>query len=171
MLETERLRLRGHELEDFPIILGIWTDPKVALHVSKQPLTEEKIWTKFLRKSGHWALLGCGYWIVEDKADRRVIGEVGFGEFKREITPSIRGEPEIGWGFAASEHGNGYATEAANAAVKWGDAHFAAEHMSCIVNVANTASIRVAEKAGFEITASAVYQGEDIFICHRKIVR
>ena len=68
VLETERLKLRGHRLDDFIASAAMWADPNVTRHIGGKPLTEEESWTKFLRYVGHWALLGFGYWVVEEKA-------------------------------------------------------------------------------------------------------
>ena len=68
VLETERLKLRGHRLDDFSASAAMWADPNVTRHIGGQPLTEEEAWTRFLRYAGHWNLLGFGYWAVEEKA-------------------------------------------------------------------------------------------------------
>ena len=36
-----------------------------------------------------WATLGFGYWAVEAKDDGRLLGQVGFADFKRDMEPSI----------------------------------------------------------------------------------
>jgi hypothetical protein len=32
---------------------------------------------------GHWALMGFGYWVIEEKATGEFVGDVGFADFKR----------------------------------------------------------------------------------------
>lgn len=168
VLETERLTMRGPETDDFPAFAAMWADRKVVEHITKDPLSEEDSWSGFLRIAGHWPMMGYGYWMVVEKETGAVIGEVGFVDFKRNMTPSLKGEPEIGWVFGRAAHGKGYATEAARAAVEWGDAHFGGARMSCIVNTPHIASIRVAEKCGFEETARTVYKGDEIVVLHRE---
>ncbi len=167
-LETARLRLRGHRLDDFPAIRAMWRDPAVTKYIDGKPRAEEECWLKFLRATGFWAHLGYGYWIIEEKASGAIVGETGFGDFKREMTPSLRGEPEIGWALAAPFHGKGYGYEAARAAVAWGDANKIPAPMSCIIGPENTASIRIAEKCGFIETARTTYHGDDIIVLHRR---
>ncbi len=171
VVETVRLRLRRQRLEDFPDILAMWRSPQVARYVSGEPQTEETIWTKFLRKIGHWRLLGFGYWVVEDKASGCFLGEAGFGEYKRDLHPSLVGEPEIGWAFAGSAHGQGYATEAARAALNWADENFGQIRLSCMIGVENSPSLRVATKCGFEETRRALYHGDEVVILHRDVRR
>jgi len=167
-LETERLVLRGHRLEDFPAIRDIWANPQVTKYISGKPRPQEECWLKFLRATAFWVHLGYGYWVVEEKATGAIAGEVGFGEFKREIAPSNLGEPDIGWALAADHHGKGYGLEAARAAIAWGDANKIGSPMSCIVNVANIPSIRIAERLGFVETTRTDYHGSDVILFHRR---
>ena len=90
VIETERLRLRGHGLDDHASSYALWNDPLVYRYITGAPMAESDSWAKLLRYAGHWALLGFGYWLVEEKATGRFVGEVGFGDFKREIEPSIK---------------------------------------------------------------------------------
>jgi RimJ/RimL family protein N-acetyltransferase len=76
ILETERLRLRGHRLDDFVQCAAMWADRNVTRHIGGKPLTEEESWTRLLRYVGHWALLGFGYWVAEEKASGNFVGEI-----------------------------------------------------------------------------------------------
>jgi RimJ/RimL family protein N-acetyltransferase len=57
--------------------------------------------------------------------------------------------PEMGWVMAPHSHGKGYATEAARAAIAWGERHFGGRRTACIIAPENEPSLRVAEKCGF----------------------
>src|SRR5213595_1094454 len=166
VIETERLRLRGHRLTDFPDSVALWSDPVITRFTAGKRLSEEEVWARLLRYVGHWAWLGFGYWVVEEKSTGRFAGEVGFSDWKREITPSLQGLPELGWVLSSRVHGQGYATEAAQAAIHWAHAHFRkrtsssasagcenpvapelrSARMTCIIHPENAGSIRVAEK-------------------------
>jgi RimJ/RimL family protein N-acetyltransferase len=159
ILETERLKLRGHRLEDFECCAAMWADPGVTRYIGGKPLTEEESWARLLRYAGHWALMGFGYWVAEEKATGSFVGEVGFADYKRDLTPSLKGVPEIGWVLASSAHGRGYATEAVRAAVEWGDRNFHTDRTACIIAPENLASIRVAEKCGYRKSQVATYKG------------
>src|SRR5260370_9947673 len=144
ILETERLKLRGHRLDDFTHSAAMWADPTVTRHIGGKPLTEEESWARLLGYVGHWALLGFGYWVAEEKATGNFVGEIGFADYKRDLEPSLKGVPEIGWVLASPAHGRGYATEALRAVVAWGDAHFQSIPTACIIDPENLTSIRVA---------------------------
>jgi RimJ/RimL family protein N-acetyltransferase len=187
VIETERLRLRGHLLQDFPDSAALWADPLVTRFIGGKPLSEEEVWARVLRYVGHWAWMGFGYWVVEERSTGRFAGEVGFADWKRDIEPSLQGLHELGWVLASSVHGMGYATEAVRAAIAWGEAHFdatssAAKHASaqrpvapqlgaarmvCIIDPDNTRSIRVAEKCGFKEVQHASYKGEPTILLAR----
>ena len=158
VLETERLRLRGHRLDDFADCAAMWADPVVTRYIGGKPLTEEEAWTKFLRYAGHWSLLGFGYWVAEEKATGTFVGEIGFADYKREIEPPLKGVPEIGWVLASAAHGKGYATEAVRGAVQWGDGHFNSARTACIIAPDNLASIHVVEKCGYRQSGVTTYK-------------
>jgi RimJ/RimL family protein N-acetyltransferase len=159
VIETARLILRGHRTADFEPSVAMWADPRITRYLRDKPFTEEETWTRFLRYLGHWALLGFGYWAAEEKASASFVGELGFADYKREISPSLKGIPEIGWVFAAHSHGKGYASEAALAVTAWGDTKFGSAKTACIIDPENTASVRVAEKCGYRHFTSTTYHG------------
>ncbi len=166
-IDTERLALRGHRLEDFKESLALWRDPVVTRHIGGVPLGEEEVWTRLLRYAGHWSLLGFGYWVVRERASGRFVGEVGFADYRREIQPPLGGAPEAGWVMAPWAHGKGFATEAVTAILAWGDARFGATGTVCIIDPENLASIRVAEKCGYRMREQATYHGAPTIIFER----
>lgn len=149
VLETARLLMRGYKPSDFEQYVAMWSDPKFYRYLTPRPMVEEEVWATMLRSIGHWALMGYGFWAIEEKETGAFIGAVGFADPKRDILPPNHGTPEIGWVLAAHAHGKGYATEAVAAAIAWGDAHFGAVRTVCIIHPANKASLRLAEKFGY----------------------
>ncbi len=168
ILETERLKLRGHRLDDFNHCAAMWADPKVTRFTTGKPLSEEESWRRLLGYVGHWSLLGFGYWVAEEKATGNFVGEIGFADYKRDLEPSLKGTPEIGWVLAGHAHGKGLATETVRAAVAWGDAHFQSPRTACIIAPENLASIRVAVKCGYREFAQATYKGSPTLMFARE---
>ncbi|MFI5348783.1 MAG: GNAT family N-acetyltransferase [Elusimicrobiota bacterium] len=164
-VETKRLTLRPHKLEDFAACAAMWADPVVTRHIGGVPSTAQQAWARMTGYLGHWSLMGFGYWALEEKATGRYVGELGFADFKRELEPSIAGIPELGWALVPDVHGRGYATEAVRAAASWGDGRFG--RTVCLISPANIASIRVAEKCGFRRLRETAYKGETVFLFER----
>lgn len=162
VIHTERLTLRGHRLDDFDALAAIWGDPVVARFIGGTPSTRDESWGRLLRYAGHWALLGYGFWAVEMHEGGRYVGDVGFANWQRDITPSLDGLPEGGWVFSPEAHGRGIATEALGAALGWMDSHAIAPATTCIINWDNAASIRVAEKTGYREVARSVFRDSDV---------
>lgn len=167
VLETERLILRGHKVDDFADSFALWSDPGVARFITGKPSTREESWSRLLRYAGHWSLMGFGYWLVAEKATGRFVGEVGFVDLKREIDPSMEGMPEAGWVLSPQVHGKGYATEAVRAAIGWGERHFGGAPMVCIVSPENEASLRVAERCGFRPVQETTYKDHAVIMFRR----
>ncbi|WP_417583736.1 GNAT family N-acetyltransferase [Pelagibacterium sp.] len=161
VLHTERLVLRGHTASDFADVHALWSDPQVVEFITGKPSTQLESQVRLLRYIGHWAAYGFGYWHVEEKHTGDSVGDVGFGALKRDMTPPVSGEPEIGWVLATRHHGKGYATEAARAVLGWGDKHFGSTGTFCIFHPDNLGSIRVGEKLGFTFSHTAQYMGGD----------
>lgn len=169
VIETERLILRGHALADLDASAAMWAEPEVARHISGKASTREESWGRMLRYPGHWALLGFGYWVIEEKASGRFVGETGFGDFKRVMTPSLEGAPEHGWALMPAVHGNGYANEAGHAALAWARSRFGSVDVVCMIAPGNAASLRVAAKLGYQEYDRAEYKGETSVLLRRKL--
>jgi RimJ/RimL family protein N-acetyltransferase len=167
VLESERLILRGHRRDDFPAYARMWADPDVTRFISGAPLSEEDAWAKFMRAFGHWALTGFGFWSVHEKDTGARVGETGFLDVKRNMTPSLEGLPEMGWAFDRPAQGKGYATEAVRAALAWGENRFGRRRFACIVAPGNAASLNVAAKTGFREAARTTYKGEPTVLLYR----
>lgn len=167
VIETARLRMRAHRVEDLTACAAMWAEPEVVRYIGGRPFTREEVWARLLRYAGHWSLLNYGYWAVEEKATGAFAGELGFADFQRELESPLREVPELGYAFCSRAHGKGYATEAARAALEWGDTHFVLKQTVCIIHPENLASIRVAEKCGYRESQCATCKGEPAIILVR----
>ncbi|MDP9413698.1 MAG: GNAT family N-acetyltransferase [Pseudomonadota bacterium] len=168
LIETTRLRLRSFRESDLDAQAAVLADPAVMRFLGAKPHTREESWRRMLSSVGLWPMLGYGYWLVERKADGVYLGQVGFGDFKRDMAPSIEGLPEMGWIFAQRSHGHGYATEAVVAALDWADEQLPHKEVTAIISPDNSASVRVAERAGFNIREDALYRDEPILLFRRR---
>ena len=167
VIETERLRLRGHTLDDFEALAAMWAEPDVVRFISGKPSTREESWARLLRYPGHWALLGYGFWLIEERATGAYVGEGGFGNFKRDIAPPFDA-PEQGWALVPSMHGKGYAHEALSATILWGEAYFGRRDFVCMISPENAPSLKLAHKLGYREYARSAYKGEASVLLRRE---
>jgi RimJ/RimL family protein N-acetyltransferase len=166
-LETERLTLRDFRRDDLDAHAATLGDEEVMRHIGGKPMDREDSWRRLLGGIGMWSLIGMGPWAVELKADGRMIGHCGFFQFEREMSPSIRGEPEMGWIFDRTVHGQGIAFEACHAALKWAEDALVAPSYPAIIDLDNLPSIKLAERLGFVRQGNATYRDAPIAFFRR----
>jgi len=164
---TARVKLRMHRVEDFEDCVRLWSDPDVVRHIGGKPSTREEVWQRLLRYAGHWSLLGFGFWAIRDSATDAFLGEIGLADFKRDMTPSFGSSPECGWALLPSAQGKGLAAEALGATLRWADAKLAAPRIVCMIDPANTRSMRLARRFGFNPNGMAVYRGAQSAVFER----
>ena len=166
-IETQRLILREFQTEDLDAHAATLGDEEVMRHIGGKAMSREDSWRRLMAGVGSWALLGMGPWAVELKGDQRLVGHCGFFEFHRDMQPPIDGEPEMGWIFDRSVHGQGIAFEACSAAFEWADETLAASSYPAIIDFGNVTSHKLAERLGFERQSDAVYRGSPIALYRR----
>lgn len=160
ILQTGRLLLRPHRVEDFADLARLWGDPAVTRWIGGRPATEEESWLRLLRYLGMWPALGFGYFAALDRQSGAFLGDVGLADFHRTITPPLHGLAEAGWVFGPAAWGRGLATEAVTAVLDWYRATAAARQVCCILASENLGSYRVARKCGFVDWTDTTYRGE-----------
>jgi RimJ/RimL family protein N-acetyltransferase len=159
VVETARLRLRAHTAADFEASLPMWNDPIVTRFIGGRPYTAEEVWQRLQRYAGSWALLGHGFWAIEDKATGKLVGEVGLMDAKRDIDPPFGKDRELGWALLPGVHGRGYASEALQAALDWEKRHFDGDCLVALIDPDNAPSIKLAHRFGFTERARTTYKG------------
>jgi len=168
VLTTTRLTLGPHGLGDYEDSVALWAEPEVFRFIGGAPSSPQDTWARQLRYAGLWPLVGYGYWRVRETATGRFVGEVGFAEFRREITPSLVGTPEAGWVLAPWAHGRGFAREATEAIFTWADDVLPAPRTVCMIAPENGPSLALAGKLGFTVFAETLYRGEPTVLLERR---
>ncbi len=167
VLETDRIRLRAHRLQDYSSCCAMWTDPVVTRFIGGRPSTAQQTWSRLLGYLGHWQLQNYGYWAIEEKTSNAFIGEIGFADFKRDIIEPMQNVPELGFALASTAHGKGYATEAVHAALQWGDVHLPSNRTVALVNEANTASLHILRGARYREFDRITFNDNPVLLLER----
>ena len=162
-IETERLLLRLPVADDAEPFLEIHQDPGVIARqqvtLTAPPGGIEVGARNVDRMLRHWDTLGYGQWAVVERATARVIGCVGFQHPES-------AEVELGWIMRRSRWGNGFATEAARAAIDWAWRTGTLDYVMSLIGKDNPASIRVATKIGQRLEGEGICpsSGENMLI-------
>ncbi|WP_375421626.1 GNAT family N-acetyltransferase [uncultured Sphingomonas sp.] len=159
MIETDRLVLSRPTLADLDDSVAMTGEASVMAFIGGKPLTREEAWNKLLRNIGHWDAFGYGLFTVRERAGGRFVGEIGLAHFARGFGAAFDPFPEGAWILARAGHGNGYASEAVAAAHDWMARTHGATRTVCIIDPANTASMRVAVKLGYVPFGEVEYRG------------
>jgi RimJ/RimL family protein N-acetyltransferase len=146
-LETERLLLREWLGTDRAPYGALCADPEVMRHFPSTMRPEDAAAQVDGFIAG-WSQRGFGLWAVQRADTGEFIGFTGLSSprFTTDFTPCV----EVGWRLARQHWGNGFAPEAARAAIDWGFAHLDLpnDEVVSFTTVANANSRRVMEKIG-----------------------
>ena len=153
--QTQRLLARRPTPEDRAAYHAHFTHPAVERWLRPPPLPpfSAQVLDELIEGDcAHWEDHGFGPWMLIEKETGTFAGRGGLA------WASLEGlaEVELPWSIEPRLHGNGLATEAAIAATEWArELDF--EEVVALILPANTASQRVAEKAGFSHEAEVVH--------------
>lgn len=167
VIETERLRLRPLKAEDFDPVCRIWSDPENVRFVGGKPSPPSRSWSRVVSSAGYWPILGYGYWALEEIASGDFIGLVGFADFKRDEPAGFSGDAEIGYVIDKAVHGKGYGREAMTACMKWMDETHGRSRTICMIEPGNTASIRIAQRLGYQTYGEGEIDGTKVLLMER----
>jgi len=143
VLETERLYLRAFTPGDLDTYHAMSSDPNVVRYLQQDiVLSRELAWQSLAYLLGHWQMTGFGSWAVEEKTSGQLIGRVGL------YAPLGWPEIELGWMIARSHWQQGFAFEAAQAAMSWCERQADKQQLISLIHPKNIPSINLAAKLG-----------------------
>lgn len=148
ILETPRLILRRPVMEDVDAYFEFYSDPEITRHIPDAPRdlqkTREEVAWHVNGPPGHPQL---GLWAAIHKETGRFIGRCGLLPW----TIEGREEVEIAYALARDFWGQGLASEAAAAILRYAFEQLNITRLICLIIPENTASARVAEKIGMTL--------------------
>jgi RimJ/RimL family protein N-acetyltransferase len=165
-IETERMILRGHTMDDLAARIAMTGNEETMRFIGGVQNREENAF-RILRYAGKWALLGRGPFVMEEKGTGRYLGEVGLSSFFRDLGERFDEEPEASWVLAGDAHGQCYATEAMRAVIGWHDGRFGPKRLVCIIAPDNGASLALAAKLGFRAFDERSYKDHPVILFER----
>jgi RimJ/RimL family protein N-acetyltransferase len=149
MIETARLILRPWRDSDLLLFAEQNADPVVMRYLIG-PLTRAQSDAYVERSKQDFAATGICKWAVEVPGVAPFIGAVGLStvRFEASFTPAV----EVAWRLHRHFWGQGYATEAARAAIEDGFTRVGLREIVALTTLENKASQRVMERLGMTRT-------------------
>ncbi|MDY7533561.1 GNAT family N-acetyltransferase [Pseudomonas sp. Bout1] len=147
-ITTQRLVLRPPTVNDAASVFAIYGDPETNRYNPAGPLANlPQAKAALARWLKHWADHGFGQWaIATQEAPECVIGFGGITLYHYGTVERIN----LGYRFAVSAWGQGFATELARAALQFGFVELGQPTVYGVVRPAHAASIKVLEKIGMQ---------------------
>lgn len=158
-ITTERLVLRSHRLDDFELLVRLYSDDRSRFIGG--PLSRQAVWQGFMSGVGQWPILGYGAWGVDLAGTGECVGQVAIG-FPEEFP-----EPELGWLLFEGHEGHGYAYEAALRAKAFAFDEAKLETLVSYVDPENARSIRLCERLGGRKDLEAATPNGDLCLVFR----
>ena len=145
IISTERLGLRKWIEQDIRPFAEMNNDVDVMKYFPKV-LTEQETFEIVQRINLHFDKNNCGLFAVEHKLTKQFIGLTGFAipSFETFFTPCV----EIGWRYKKEAWGQGFATEAAGACLKYGFETLQFDKVFSFTSTINLNSEKVMKKIG-----------------------
>lgn len=144
VLETPRLRMRPWCADDRAPFWAINSEPEVERFLSH--LTRSGSDQMLDRIDRHFSDHGWGFWALEEKQARQLIGLCGIAHLAWEAP--FGKAVELSWRLSRSRQGQGFAREAAEASLGFGLRMLKLERLVAFTAPTNTASWGLMERLG-----------------------
>lgn len=145
ILRTERLIMRPFNADDREAFATINADQQVMEHYPS-PLTRAESDALMDRINASFRERGFGVWALELGSSKALLGYTGLAvpTWENHLTPCV----EIGWRLGREHWGNGYASEAARAALEVAFTDLGLAEVLSFTSLPNHRSARVMQRIG-----------------------
>lgn len=167
MLVTERLELWQPVASDHADLCAMMESEVTRRFLGTWQPTPADMHARLLRNAGSWALYGYGTFMVRERGQSTIVGNCGVFHSWRGLGTDFDDQPEAGWIIAADKAGQGYAGEVMQAVLAWFDAGHGPRRTVCMIDPANTASIRLADRFGYVPLRDTEFGGDPIRLFER----
>ena len=154
-LETKRLALKPIALSELDDLYALRSDPDVMRYIGKLQ-TREEVRDFIKLGQDYFDKYGLDFFSVFDKNTAEFIGQAGLFHFAFDTSQS---DIELAYRIHKKFWGQGYATEAAKALIKYGFEQLSLAKIMAMHHPDNLASQRVIEKSGLQYTKMIDYRG------------
>ena len=145
-VSSERLTLRPFALADLALIEEASADPVIPTITTVPAAYTDAEGAAFVERQHSRAATGAGWSLaIVDRSAKCAVGQVGLW-----LANAHHGRAEIGYWVAASARGRGIASDAVALVSDWAFANLDVQRLGLYIEPWNTASIRTAERAGYE---------------------
>lgn len=153
-IESDRLRISPWSIDDLSDAIRLWGDPEVMKFIDiRGGLNHEQVRDKLNQEIDRQTNHGVQYWKVSLKSAGAVIGCCGLRPYDLE-----KRIYEIGFHIMSAYWGKGFATEAANAVIRYAFETMKVPKLFAGHNPKNLASKNMLEKLGFRFVREELYE-------------
>jgi ribosomal-protein-alanine N-acetyltransferase len=157
-IQTKRLFLRPFQESDLPAYHAqIGSDPDVMRYLpggQALPQEEFKSWVDHFIE--HWQARGYGFLVAELRSTGQLIGDCGL-QWLDDLN-----EVEVGYAFGKAYWGQGYASEAARASLRWGFEDLGLASIVAVTHIDNHPSRQLLQKLGLRYLGQVTAYGGEV---------
>ncbi len=160
---SERLLFRKYQVADYEAYAQLVTNVEVMLYITGIPQTKEQAKVRFEKvlqmNEPHPQY---GVYFIETLSDGKYIGS-------GKLTPTEKGEVELGYSFLPEFWGQGFGTEVSLFLIEQAKQIDTTSKLMAMIDPENEASEKILLKSGFSLTETCTYMGLPAAIFHMQL--
>jgi len=158
VVETERLCIRQITNADAKNLAKVLADPKVMQYSTVGVHTKEQINHYIAHCNNQYHLNGYGHWAIYNSFTDEFVGVCGLNQHKVDAEDVIH----INYRLVTDQQGKGYAVESSFGILDFAKNSLKLKTIHALIASANTSSVKVVNRTGFQFIRSSVFRGFEI---------